>query len=121
MIMRQNYNYDYSMPMIQHIARENSYEVPLYEPPNIPPYPIPYEPYPGAYPYPYPGYSPFPEPYPAYGRVPNVGGMSVGGHSFDVGGSSRGGQKKRRVEEEDDEEESEDEFINPDMDYDDDE
>ena len=64
MLMRQNYNYDYSMPMLQHIARENSYEVPLYEAPNVAPYPIPYEPYPGPYPYPYPGYSPFPEPYP---------------------------------------------------------
>lgn len=123
MLMRQNYNYDYSMPMIQHIARENSYEVPLYVPPNVPPYPIPYEPYPGPYPYPYPDYSPFPEPYPAFGRVPNVGGTNVGGTSFDVGGSSRGGgKKKRRVEEEEEEsEESEDEFIRSDMDDDDDE
>ena len=119
MLMRQNYNYDYSMPMLQHIARENDYEVPAYEPPNVPPYPIPYEPYPGPYPYPYPGYSPFPEPYPPYGRVPNVGNVSVGGPNFEVGGSSsRGGKKKRRMEvDDDDEQEESDEFIHSDQEY----
>ena len=119
MLMRQNYNYDYSMPMLQHIARENDYEVPAYEPPNVPPYPIPYEPYPGPYPYPYPGYSPFPEPYPPYGRVPNEGSVNVGGPNFEVGGSSsQAGVKKRRMEVDDeDEEEESDELIHSDQEY----
>lgn len=134
MQMRNNYNYDYSIPMIQHLAQDANYEVPPYNPPNVPPYPLPYSPYPGPYPYPYPGYSPFPEPYPPYGRLPeygssgvNVGGPSFnpGGSSYDVGGSSsRAGKKKRRVVDEDDEEdvdedeeESEDEFIRSDVSY----
>lgn len=79
MQMRTNYNYDYSMPMIQHLAQDANYEVPPYNPPNVPPYP-----------YPYPGYSPFPEPYPPYGRLPEYGssGVNVGGPSFNPGGSS---------------------------------
>ena len=134
MMMRTNYNYDYSMPMLQHLARDADYEVPPYQPPNVPPYPLPYEPYPGPYPYPYPGYSPFPEPYPPYGRLPEYGssGVNVGGPSFTPGGSSnyaggsssRAGMKKRRVvddEDDDDDDDEEDEFVRSDMDDDNDE
>lgn len=95
MMLRNNYINDYSMPIFQHMAREANYELPPYNPPNVPPYPFPYTSYPGPYPYPYPGYAPFPDPIPPYGRLPEAGGTSyeVGGSSSGVGGK----KKKRRV------------------------
>lgn len=92
MMLRNNYVNDYSTSFLQHMAHEANYDLPPYNPPNVPPYPFPYTPYPGPYPYPYPGYAPFHDPVPLYGRVPELGGSS-----YDVGGSSsRAGEKKKR-------------------------
>ncbi|GJS88709.1 hypothetical protein Tco_0771345 [Tanacetum coccineum] len=46
MLMRNNYILKHSVPIPHHLADQSNFAYPAYEPPNVPPYPYPYVPYP---------------------------------------------------------------------------
>ncbi|GJR00218.1 hypothetical protein Tco_0523202 [Tanacetum coccineum] len=97
MLMRNNYMLERSMPILHHLADQANFTYPIYEPPNVPPYPYPYVPYPYPYTYypdmcdPFQGGLHYGAPGDGYfsGSMPSFGGTSiVPSLGYEVGGSS---------------------------------
>ncbi|GKB05060.1 hypothetical protein Tco_0833255 [Tanacetum coccineum] len=91
MLMRNNYMLEHSLLILYHFPDQSNFAYPMYEPPNVLPYPYPYVPYPYPYThYPDTGNQPFGgDHYGAHGDGYYPGSI-IPSSSYEIGGSSAG-------------------------------